>query len=502
MARVLLLSNDTVLTAAIEDRLRPAGHDVGRLEDPAQAVSHAVEHPLDLAIVDMELPTTSGLEVVRALRRQPETRALPILLLADHGASADRVRALKAGADDTLTKPCDLDELVLRAEKLLGERAADPPLLQGSLASQPLWELLQNVEHSGKSGYLEVAGRRGSGRVQLLAGRVVGARWSQLLGHEAMLAILGTEEGHFRLTADASPPQPRGEAISIHQLLLEASWLEDQLSMRRASLPPTGVPLIAVEGAEPVVDDELADLPLREVLERVRAKPGCRLFDLLVAAAQAPQKVRLAVACLSEQGVLRPATSDAEAAVPTTHTLAHSALLDLTVLDLLRSARQAGRDRPVLPLLLLPESAALPRLREVLTAVPGVADDAPWHRLAERLEQEGSGSAVLPTDDGKLSVQVQPLADDARPKIDALLTLAGGVLVWLVGTGPAELLADVVRTVEAAPEPAVGVFVAATPGARDAAHGLLDGTERWRSTEHAPRSLVGLLRLFQLGTWK
>ncbi len=107
MVRVLVLELDPVFAAVIEDRLLVSGHESQPVSDPALAVSTATEGRADLLIMELDLPGVSGLEIVRQLRRQSETRSLPILALSSKDTSEVRIEALRAGVDDFLAQPCD-----------------------------------------------------------------------------------------------------------------------------------------------------------------------------------------------------------------------------------------------------------------------------------------------------------------------------------------------------------------------------------------------------------
>ena len=146
VAKVLILELDEVFAAVVEDRLLVSGHEATLVTEPAVAVSTATEGRADLLVIAMELPGVSGIEIVRQLRAQSETRSLPIVALSASDSSADRVAALRAGVDDFLTLPCDPEELTLRVDRLLGSRGPAPPVLRGDLASHPIWELLQYVQ--------------------------------------------------------------------------------------------------------------------------------------------------------------------------------------------------------------------------------------------------------------------------------------------------------------------------------------------------------------------
>jgi DNA-binding response OmpR family regulator len=91
------------------------GHQVSEVESAERALALLNERPFDLLVTDLLLPGLSGLELVRRVRR---VSSLPIIVVSGCGEIADRVRALRTGADDYVVKPFDPAELAARAEAL------------------------------------------------------------------------------------------------------------------------------------------------------------------------------------------------------------------------------------------------------------------------------------------------------------------------------------------------------------------------------------------------
>jgi len=120
-SRVLLVDDDTVLADMVMRYLRREGHAVEWLADGSLVARAVAEAAPDLVVLDLLLPGRHGREVCRDLR---QTTNVPILMLTALGDAADRIAGLEAGADDYLTKPFSLRELVLRVNAIL--RRAQP----------------------------------------------------------------------------------------------------------------------------------------------------------------------------------------------------------------------------------------------------------------------------------------------------------------------------------------------------------------------------------------
>jgi two-component system KDP operon response regulator KdpE len=120
-ARVLVVDDDPHLLKALRITLAPHGYAVDAAADGAAALVAVSRHAPDLLILDLGLPDMDGVEVLRDLRRWS---TMPVLVLSARHGSADKVGALDAGADDYVTKPFSVDELLARVR--VATRDRDP----------------------------------------------------------------------------------------------------------------------------------------------------------------------------------------------------------------------------------------------------------------------------------------------------------------------------------------------------------------------------------------
>ena len=120
-AHILVAEDQTDIRDLLVMNLRTAGYEVSAVGDGEQALARQVEQPADLLILDLMMPRMDGLEVCKALRARGS--ATPILMLTAKSTELDRVLGLELGADDYLTKPFSLAELLARVKALL--RRAD-----------------------------------------------------------------------------------------------------------------------------------------------------------------------------------------------------------------------------------------------------------------------------------------------------------------------------------------------------------------------------------------
>jgi two-component system KDP operon response regulator KdpE len=130
--RVLVVDDEPQILRALSANLRGAGYDVTTATTGEDALANAAMRPPDAVILDLVLPDKSGTEVTRELRQWSKA---PVILLSAVGDESDKVAALDAGADDYVTKPFGIDELLARLRAALRRSTApgDPVLQVGQL---------------------------------------------------------------------------------------------------------------------------------------------------------------------------------------------------------------------------------------------------------------------------------------------------------------------------------------------------------------------------------
>jgi two-component system KDP operon response regulator KdpE len=123
VSRILVVDDDPQLARALRITLRAAGHDVVTAPSGRAALREAAEEHPDLVVLDLGLPDLDGVEVLAGLR--PWFTG-PVLVLSARADSHDKIEALDAGADDFVTKPFDMGELLARLRALLRRGAPEP----------------------------------------------------------------------------------------------------------------------------------------------------------------------------------------------------------------------------------------------------------------------------------------------------------------------------------------------------------------------------------------
>ena len=127
MARILVADDDVDIRELVEFKLSTLGHDVVAVSDGAAAIDACQAERPDLAVLDVMMPGVSGLDAIRAIRADPALADLPVILLTARAQESDVETGFDSGADDYITKPFNIPELLARIKSHL-RRANQQPV--------------------------------------------------------------------------------------------------------------------------------------------------------------------------------------------------------------------------------------------------------------------------------------------------------------------------------------------------------------------------------------
>jgi DNA-binding response OmpR family regulator len=136
MTRLLVVEDNRALAFGLRNNLEIEGYQVLVATDGAAGLDLATRERPDLVVLDLMLPELDGFQVLRMLRARDAR--MPILILTARGREEDKVRGLKLGADDYVTKPFGVLELLARVEALLRRSAGSPPDREAPISLGPL----------------------------------------------------------------------------------------------------------------------------------------------------------------------------------------------------------------------------------------------------------------------------------------------------------------------------------------------------------------------------
>jgi two-component system, OmpR family, phosphate regulon response regulator PhoB len=151
--RILIVEDDAALVTLLSYNLERAGYAVTSATSAEEGEHHLAATTFDLVILDWMLPDRSGVDFCARIRRSPMYPTLPVLMLTARSEETDRVRGLKAGADDYVVKPFSVPELLARVAGLL--RRANPERVADRLAHGDI--VLDRASHRVTRGGRDVA---------------------------------------------------------------------------------------------------------------------------------------------------------------------------------------------------------------------------------------------------------------------------------------------------------------------------------------------------------
>lgn len=135
MSRILLVEDEQDIAGVLRDYLRHADHEVEHIDNGTTALARAMAQPPDLVLLDVMLPGTGGIEILRAIRARS---SLPVIMLTARVEEVDRLIGLELGADDYICKPFSPREVVARVKAVLRRSGVD---LAAATAATPAGSL-------------------------------------------------------------------------------------------------------------------------------------------------------------------------------------------------------------------------------------------------------------------------------------------------------------------------------------------------------------------------
>lgn len=238
--RILVVDDSETIRTLLIGELSKRNFQVTAAENGAEGLEKAIEGAPDLIISDINMPEIDGWEFCWRVRKHEATRAIPFLFLTDRDEVSDRVRGLEIGAEDYITKPFQIQDLVDRMETvMLRHRSPVGPSpetsLMGQLTQFNLPDLLQNINMLSKSGALEIR-RDDVARIFVQGGEVINAQVGEIMGKKAFYRMLGWKDGIFEFK-EFAPKVPKVFRQNTIKLILDGLKQEDEINHFRKTFP-------------------------------------------------------------------------------------------------------------------------------------------------------------------------------------------------------------------------------------------------------------------------
>lgn len=240
---LLLVDGDAKSLRVMEVSLKKAGFQVTTAIHGKDAFDKVQISPPDLVLSETRMPEMDGFELCKILKSDDRFRQIPFVFLTNQKAVESKVKGLETGAEDYLTKPIYIKEVVTRARMILQkvekertERKETRNGFTGSLSDMGVVDLVQTFEIGRKTGLIKLDGER-SGVVFFKEGRVVDAELGRLRGENAFYRMLNTFEGAFEVSF-TPVDRPERIEVSTQGLLMEGMRRLDEWGRMLEQLPP------------------------------------------------------------------------------------------------------------------------------------------------------------------------------------------------------------------------------------------------------------------------
>jgi two-component system phosphate regulon response regulator PhoB len=217
--RILIVEDEPgmieLLTVALEDE----GYEVAIASNGIEGIEQIEKEEPDLIISDVMMPEMNGFEFCERLRSNPQTASIPFIFLTAKKDVSDRVKGLNVGADDYISKPFHVVEVVARIRSLLQRSERTRPTkkpsedqvgsevsaFKGNLQEMNIGEVFQTITYTKKNGRLVVTSNQRKGEVYFQDGYVVHALVDRRKGEEAVYRLLTWKTGQFSFDAGVLP---------------------------------------------------------------------------------------------------------------------------------------------------------------------------------------------------------------------------------------------------------------------------------------------------------
>jgi two-component system response regulator HydG len=212
-SRVLVVDDEASARTGLEKLLRQEGYAVDSAEDGASALKLAAEHPPDVVVTDLSMPGMNGVELLTKLREQD--RELPVIMATASSDVGSAVSAMRAGAEDYLTKPIDFDALTVAIERAIERRNL-------RVETENLRRQLRERDGEGLRGLIGTS--PAMQKVYRVARQVAAAKATVLITGES-----GTGKGELAKAVHMLSPRAKEPFVSLQCAALAESLLESEL---------------------------------------------------------------------------------------------------------------------------------------------------------------------------------------------------------------------------------------------------------------------------------
>lgn len=279
--RILIADDDPQESQGLRKVLVASGFEVKVVDNGAAALTMCREFRPHLVVSEVKLPKIDGPHLLRELRSQSATKSIPFVLMSRHRTVEERVHSINLGVDDYISKPFDLNEVLLRFEIILKEveKIESSPKnvskgFSGKLSEMSLIDLLQTLEIGKKTGIVKLQNAYQEGIVFIKNGDVLDASLDGLKPKDALFRMFNWNEGTFRVEL-REIDRIKTLNGSMSDLIYQGLILRDRWQKLSRYLPPLHA---VVKPGPKLIDNKLSDEE-KSIIRLINGKR--RLVDLI-----------------------------------------------------------------------------------------------------------------------------------------------------------------------------------------------------------------------------
>jgi len=257
--RILIADDDEKILALLSSSLRKSGFVTFQAINGEVAFELTKKEKPDLILADITMPQMDGFELCKLIREDPVTEHIPFVFLTAKGELHDRVAGLNLGADDYISKPFHISEVIARIKSILqraavmsGQPADETELdLKGNLEQMQFAEVIQTLGMNQKSGGLKIVNGSKVAKIYFENGDIIQASMNEYENEEAVYRIISWEEGSFEFD---SKDRAEGAGISkgMNSLLMEGFDQREEYRKYKETMP-------SFDAVLKIVDSEQSD---------------------------------------------------------------------------------------------------------------------------------------------------------------------------------------------------------------------------------------------------
>lgn len=282
---VLIVDDDELVHEVLSEYLKMAGFTVISAFDGQQALHTVQRQPVDLLLLDIQMPVMDGFKTLEALSRLDKFADIPVILCSSLDRENLKVKGLELGAVDYVVKPYSKAELLARVRSAIrrgGRYRRTESAFRGALEHISLADLLQTLELGQKTATVNLS--EIGGKICVESGMLVYAAQGAFRGMDAVKRIFLLEGGSFEMDFTPLPAEHERDPMRTQNVLMETVAYVDELNLmiREIGSPETPVlvrgskrgDIAAVAGAKPMALRKLISLLAGDLKEGVLAVAG------------------------------------------------------------------------------------------------------------------------------------------------------------------------------------------------------------------------------------